>query len=225
MNEQTTKDRLLDAAEVLFAQKGYEAVSIREIAGDADVNLAAVNYHFQGKENLYREVLRRRLAPKREKLLAALAVVEAAGEDQPRLEMLIRAFVGTHLEDALSSPRGLLGMHLMSREMSEPRHGAKVLLEELIGPVRARMGKLLVELLPEADMTRLQMIMGSIVGQFIYYAMYWHNHQQAEEGMPGMASAFVSLGDDLEQYIANVIDHVTRFTLGGIREISEGGGQ
>ena len=129
MTESSTKDRLLDAAEVLFARKGYEAVSIREIAGDADVNIAAVNYHFQGKANLYREVLRRRLAPKREKLLAALAEVEAADVSQPRLEMLIRAFVGTHLRDALANPYGIHGLHLMSREMSEPRHGARVLIE------------------------------------------------------------------------------------------------
>ncbi|MBU0741399.1 CerR family C-terminal domain-containing protein [bacterium] len=223
MSEPTTKERLLDAAEILFAQKGYEAVSIREIAGAADVNLAAVNYHFQGKENLYREVLRRFLAPKREKLLAAIALVEAADDSQPRLEMLIRAFVGTHLEDALNSPRGLLGLHLMSREMAEPRQGARVLVEELIGPVRRRFLLLLRELLPAMSDVRLQMIIGSIVGQFVYYAMHWHN----QRNMPGTAQetplAFVSLGDGIEEYISNVIEHVTRFTLGGIREISEGG--
>ena len=50
-----TKQRLLDAAEVLFAEKGFDGVSIRELAAAADVNVAAVNYHFQGKQNLYRE--------------------------------------------------------------------------------------------------------------------------------------------------------------------------
>jgi AcrR family transcriptional regulator len=223
MNEPSTKERLLDAAEVLFARKGYDAVSIREIAGDAGVNLAAVNYHFQGKENLYREVLRRRLAPKREMLLAAIAKVEAAGDEAPRLEMLIRAFVGTHLEDALGTPGGLMGLHLMSREMSEPRHGARVLFRELIGPVRARIRKLFAELLPAADERRIQMIIGSLVGQFIYYAMFWHNRQAATQEPEQGDAMFVSLGETSEDYIANVIDHVTRFTLGGIREICEGG--
>ncbi len=223
MSEPSTRERLLDAAEVLFAQKGYESVSIREIAGEADVNLAAINYHFQGKQNLYVEVLRRRLTPKREKLLAAIAAVEAADEDQPRLEMLIRAFVGTHLEDALVSPRGLLGLHLMSREMSEPRHGARVLVQELIGPVRARILNLVREFLPAAEEMKIQMIIGSMVGQFLYYAMYWHNHQTMADKSPDVEAAFVNLGNDVETYMANVIDHVTRFTMGGIREIIEGG--
>ncbi len=223
MSESSTRTRLLDAAEILFARKGYDSVSIREIAGEADVNLAAINYHFQGKRNLYVEVLRRRLSPKREKLLAALDEVEAAGADQPRLEMLIRAFVGTHLEDALNMPGGLMGLHLMSREMSEPRHGARVLLEELIGPVRTKMRGLFRELLPEAGETQVQMITMSLVAQFVYYAMYWFNHRAMQENLPEGAASFVSLGESSEDYIANVIEHVTRFTLGGVREIIEGG--
>jgi len=222
VTEPTTKDRLLDAAEALFAHKGYDAVSIREIAGAADVNLAAVNYHFQGKENLYREVLRRRLAPKREKLLAAIAGVEAAGDDQPRLEMLVRAFVGAHLEDALGRAHGQYGLHLMAREMSEPRYGASVLVREFIGPVRARIMKILKELMPDADEARLQMVIGSLVGQCIFFAMYWHNHQRRPDGFQDEGLMFADLGDGLETYINNVIGHVTRFTLGGIGNISEG---
>ncbi len=223
MSEPTTKERLLDAAEVLFAHQGYEAVSIREIAAEADVNLAAINYHFQGKENLYVEVLRRCLAPKREKLLAAIAAVEVATDDKPKLEMLIRAFVGTHIEDALSSPHGLLGLHLMSREMSEPRHGAYVLVKELIGPVRESFMAHIRILLPDTDEKKIQMIIGSIVGQFIYYAMYWHNHLNMLGKSEEVELAFMSLGDGVEDYMANVIDHMTRFTLGGIKAITEGG--
>ena len=56
-NEDLTKERILDTAEVLFAQKGYQAVGVREITSAAKCNLAAVNYHFGNKENLYLEVL------------------------------------------------------------------------------------------------------------------------------------------------------------------------
>ncbi len=223
MSQPDTKHRLLDAAERLFAERGYEAVSIRDIAAAAEVNLAGVNYHFQGKENLYCEVLRRRIVPKRERLLAAIAEVEAAGPEEPRLEMLIRAFVGAHLEDALSSPDGALSLGLMSREMSEPRHGAQVIVEELIGPVRTRYLALLNELLPGLTPARLQMLMGSLVGQFIYFAMYWHNSTVEGIGNRGHGPGTASLGDTLEEYISNVIDHVTRFTLGGIRAQCEGG--
>ena len=53
-----TRERLLNAAERLFADRGYEATSVRAIVAKARVNQAAINYHFAGKEGLYREVLR-----------------------------------------------------------------------------------------------------------------------------------------------------------------------
>ncbi|MEJ2220434.1 MAG: TetR family transcriptional regulator, partial [Desulfobacterales bacterium] len=59
-NNDHTRERILDEAESLFALKGYDAVSVREITGAANCNLAAVNYHFGNKRNLYLEVFRSR---------------------------------------------------------------------------------------------------------------------------------------------------------------------
>mgnify|MGYP000128516938 CR=1 FL=1 len=59
-----TRDRILDKAEILFARKGYHGVSVREITNAADCNLAAVNYHFGKKQNLYLEVFRSRWLPR-----------------------------------------------------------------------------------------------------------------------------------------------------------------
>ena len=58
------KDRLLDKAEVLFAEKGYNAVTVREIIAAADCNLASINYYFGNKKNLYLEVFRARWIPR-----------------------------------------------------------------------------------------------------------------------------------------------------------------
>ena len=55
-----TKERILNEAEALFAEKGYHAVSVREISAAAECNLAAMNYHFGHKQNLYLEVFRTR---------------------------------------------------------------------------------------------------------------------------------------------------------------------
>jgi len=57
-----TREKILDAAEALFAEHGFEGASMRMITARAGVNLAAVNYHFGSKENLLREIFRRRLA-------------------------------------------------------------------------------------------------------------------------------------------------------------------
>src|SRR5450755_3801907 len=79
----TTKDRILDAAERLFAQHGIEATSLRIITREAGVNLAAVNYHFQSKEALLHAGIARRLDPLTHRGLALLDRCEEAAENGP----------------------------------------------------------------------------------------------------------------------------------------------
>lgn len=95
----TTKDRILDTAERLFARDGIDATSLRTITAEAGVNLAAVNYHFQSKDALIRAVIARRIGPVNEKRLAMLEAVEAAAGDGPLpLPDVIRAFIGPVIE-------------------------------------------------------------------------------------------------------------------------------
>ena len=58
-----TRERLLDAAKYLFAQRGVDATSLRHITAEAAANLASVNYHFGSKEALFRAVFVRRIGP------------------------------------------------------------------------------------------------------------------------------------------------------------------
>jgi AcrR family transcriptional regulator len=58
MDIKDTKKKILDVSHTLFAEKGYEGTSVRDIATLAEVNIAAINYHFQNKENLYKETIR-----------------------------------------------------------------------------------------------------------------------------------------------------------------------
>ena len=81
-----TKDRILDAAESLFMEHGFEATSLRSITAAADVNLAAVNYHFGSKEELFQAVLTRRLDPMNQERLDLLTALEReAAPDACRL--------------------------------------------------------------------------------------------------------------------------------------------
>jgi AcrR family transcriptional regulator len=97
INHQTrldTKDRILDAAERLFAQHGFDATSLRMITAAAEVNLASVNYHFHSKNSLIEAVLTRRIAPLNRERLDLLASIEAfAGTESLRLEDVVQAFV------------------------------------------------------------------------------------------------------------------------------------
>ena len=58
-----TKTRILNAAEKLFGEKGFDGTSLRDITAEAQVNLAAVNYHFQSKDSLFDAVIERRIEP------------------------------------------------------------------------------------------------------------------------------------------------------------------
>src|SRR5258707_8895507 len=89
-----TKDRILDAAEKLFGTNGFEATSLRDITTYAQVNLAAVNYHFQSKDSLIEAVIARRIEPVNRKRLERL---DAIGEN-PSVEQILTAYLGPLFE-------------------------------------------------------------------------------------------------------------------------------
>ena len=93
-----TKTGILDSAEELFASRGPNATSLRQIIGKAKVNLAAIHYHFGSKESLLEAVLARRLVPLNAERLALLDVYErAAGKRAVPLPKVLEALVGPAL--------------------------------------------------------------------------------------------------------------------------------
>ncbi|MBI2306980.1 MAG: TetR/AcrR family transcriptional regulator [Rhodocyclales bacterium] len=117
-----TRERILDAAERLFMESGYEGTSMRMITGAAEVNLAAVNYHFGSKEALLREVFRRRLAWLNRERLRLLDDLEAQAKGEPlKPSVILEAFFGTLLQ--MGSDESLGGMtflRLLGRTLTEP---------------------------------------------------------------------------------------------------------
>ncbi len=98
-----TRQRIVESAEVLFAQHGYAGTSLREITEDAQVNIAAVNYHFGSKEALLGSVLDRIVKPITEERLSRLDALESAG--MPTVRQILTAFLEPDLI-AISELRG-----------------------------------------------------------------------------------------------------------------------
>lgn len=121
-NRHDTKDRILDTAERLFADQGFAATSLRQITAEAQVNLAAVNYHFKSKEALLSAVIERRLGPINKRRLELLDEMEARsvnGELDPN--EAVRAFMLPAFEAKVA--KGDQFTHfprLMARVMAEP---------------------------------------------------------------------------------------------------------
>src|SRR5579872_1323308 len=115
----STKDRILDTAERLFAENGYGATSLRSIIAAAGVNLAAVHYHFHSKEELLATVMRRRVEPVNRERLAMLEDAErAAGPAGPSIEAVLTALLAPPMRMA-REPSSATFVKLMGRILSE----------------------------------------------------------------------------------------------------------
>ena len=127
-----TRERLLDTAERLFAERGFDGTSVREITDTAAANLGAVNYHFRSKESLYAEVFARRAAAIRDPV--ALVAREAAATARARPEEALRALGRVFLAPHKKRDATQRVLDLFAREMVERRLPPGFLVRELQVP-------------------------------------------------------------------------------------------
>lgn len=197
MAEDDARSRILDAAGPIFAEKGFQAATVREICNRANVNVAAVNYHFGDKERLYIEAVK-------------LAHIPGGDPDE-----LIEWPPGTppevklrdHLEAMLKrmlSERAPWQRQLMNREILNPTFACREIVEVHI---RARLGQLLEildEILPaDCPTHRRHLIAFSIVGQALHY------HVASD-----LVTMLVGEEERAAHYqIDRLVDHITQFSL------------
>lgn len=144
----TTKDRILDAAERLFGERGFAGTSLRALTEAAGVNVAAVNYHFGSKEGLLRAVAGRAMASVNAERRRLLEELESRAA-KPGLDELIQAFVGpgTSLV-ARHGPQGKSIARFIGRVMFEPDPQIRRLFAAEVGPTEGRYLQALARALP-----------------------------------------------------------------------------
>lgn len=160
----STKDRILGAAEELFALHGFSGTSLRQVTGRADVNIAAVNYHFGSKENLVNEVFRRRMDVMSAERLAQLARAQA--EHPGVLEPVLAAFVEPALAMAQDRNGGGAFIRVIARAYAEKNDGLRKFLSDQYGHVQRDFAKAIGACLPgmtkETLYWRLDFLGGSL---------------------------------------------------------------
>ena len=159
-----TKTKILDVAEKLFGQNGFEATSLRDITSLADVNLAAVNYHFQSKDSLIDAVIARRIEPVNRRRLEML---EAAGP-HPTVEQVVEAFAGPVIETDLSPI-----IPLMGRVFSTPDQFIVRVFRKHMVAIAQTFGDALGKALPglsQAERTWRQHFMGGAMAHVLSWA-------------------------------------------------------
>lgn len=152
-----TKTRILDAAEKLFGKNGFDATSLRDITAEAQVNLAAVNYHFQSKESLIDAIIERRLGPVNQR---RLEILDAAGTS-PTVEQIVEAFLLPLLMVEMLPAAPLIG-----RIFSNPSLFIERVYKKHLVQVAERfsdaIGAALPDLAAEERFWRLQFMAGSM---------------------------------------------------------------
>lgn len=197
-----TRDQLLARATEVFAELGFRNATIREICQRAEANIAAVNYHFGGKEELYAEVLRRNFRDALRRFPADGGVRPDAPPAQ-RLRGFIRSFVQRIFVTGPDSCHG----RMLAREMIDPTPALDALVATEIRSLAANLESIVRDLLgPKVDDWEVRVCLASVVSQIVFY----------QHCRPVISRLFPDLqfdADDLEA----LVDHITTFSLAGIR--------
>lgn len=200
------RERILEAAGEIFAERGFRGATVRKICERAGVNVAAINYYFGGKEKLYSEVLRHwhDFAIKKYPLLLGVSE-EAPVEEQ------LRAFIRSFLFRLLDKGKPAWFGKLMAREIAEPTQAFERLVKEIVRPRDRALASIVQKIVgtPISD-EKIRLCCSSIIGQCIYY---YH----ARSLLTQLYKQDVSNPDEIER----IADHVMRFSLRGLGHYSK----
>jgi len=200
-----TRSRLLEAAGLVFSEKGFEHATSREICDFARVNSAAVNYYFGGKRSLYVEVLR-----EAHRRLVNFGALKAVAEDIHATEETLEGFFTGLLHSVLDpSPAGWV-VRVIMREMASHTDALAELVELQIRPT-ARLFRTVISRLMNLPVDHEAVVRGTLstVGQFIFV---FQNRRFIEVLYPEL--------DLRGEGIDGMAHHIWRFTVAGLRAVA-----
>jgi AcrR family transcriptional regulator len=195
-----TRERIMKAAERLFAERGYDATSIRAIVAKARVNQAAINYHFDGKDGLYREVLRAAFRALTEQQLEHADEMKAMSR-----EAALAEFIRRQLRPLLGRDEYSRHMRILNWETVRPTAVFRKLLSEEAAPFMGLAVELVRRFQPEADQRTLVAAAVWLVGQC---SVFLRNREQLADPPLGLV-----LDESAVEWLAQL---VSRWATGGL---------
>lgn len=197
-DQDPTKARLLEAAGAEFAERGFEAATVRAICDRAGANVAAINYHFGGKEALYEQAVMEAYR------CGAAGDAPAVDDDEPPAEQL-RRFVGHLLREVFAVSGDSWQHELMLRELGRPTGASARIAREAIAPKFRRLIEIVGRLAPGLDERARLATAFSVVGQCLFYKMSRpiRHHLVGPDRQQGLDVEYLT-------------DHITRFSLAAL---------
>lgn len=197
-----TPVRILDTAARLFSERGYAAVTLKDVVEAAKVNGAAVNYHFGDKRNLYRQVIERGLKT-REEAAPLKAQSEANAPPEERLRRFIHNLMVQLLDDSASS----MVSRLMLREAIEPTAAFARAVDELPKRQLSILDGIVSELVDGAySRKQVRRISLSVLGQCVYYRYAENILRRTDPKLRYTRRSIISIAD-----------HIYAFSIAAIR--------
>lgn len=197
-------ERLLDEAELLFAQRGYQGVSVREITSASKCNAAAVSYYFRGKKNLYLEVFRQRWIARAKRNIRSMEE-ELASKDQISFQDLLEALYRTLLQGTMSDHERMIHNQLMTRELNQPCEAFELVLEEVIRPMIYKMTKFMDNKY-SSQMDQESLILNALC--ILALGLYFNFARQVVIRLTGQTYD--------QKFITTLKDHLVEFVLYGL---------
>jgi AcrR family transcriptional regulator len=205
-DSQVTSDRLLDAAELLFAKRGFYGVSVREITKAAGVDLSLVNYHFGTKHGLFSAVVARRgEILNRERLERLEKVVVGTGSRPPQLEAVLDAFLDPVFERASSKDPGWRNYFALVAYVNNSPEWGRILMTQHFDPVVQKFIAAVRATLPDSDAREIFWAYHFLTGSL--------THSLARTGRLDALSGGLCRSDDL----ASVHKRLARYAAAGFR--------
>jgi len=197
------RDEILDAAEVIFSDKGYAGTPLREIAEQANVTQALISYYFGSKFGLFQAVFLRRSELVSKERLEALKALET--QVAPKVSDIVRSF----LEPVLSlraTFQGRAFLRLQARLHTEPSEISYSLRSEAYGGSTQRYVAVLRKALPKLNELDACWRVTFMIGTYLY--AFSDSHRMDEMAPKGLYDV-----NDTEE----LINQVTRFMVGGLK--------
>jgi AcrR family transcriptional regulator len=193
---ESARVRILNTAEAVFAEVGFDAASLRQIAVAAGVPVALVSYHYDGKLGLYREVFRARYPRVVEQRRAGLALAAMEPDLDRRLEMLLRAVLAPMLTLRGGDGTSDIGV-LLAREASDPKAPERGIIAEIFDGLAQATIAAMRDCLPGRSETEIGWAYQMIIGTMIYV--------MADSGRASALSAGASNPKDIDATLKTIV--------------------
>jgi len=203
MNPDETRERVVRAAGEVFGRHGFDGTTIRQITKRAGVNVAAVNYHFRDKAELYLRVLREAKG-----LCSDIGAAEFAGRPEEQLRGMILAFV----RGLLDPERPAWHRQVLMQEMMRPTPALDLIVREMTEPIYRRLRTIVAAIVgAKIPGAKLDMLTSSVLGQCLFYV-------RSQPMIDRLAPELNRGGDRVER----IAEHIATFSLAALCHLYKG---